>query len=179
MELVTYVGLFAAVVATWAAVSGPGEAALVGAGTIAGRDEQIGVVLLVAFAGTLAGSVAAYWIGRAAGRSLLLGPGPFLRWRTRALARSESLARRRQFLAALLTPGWFAGINEISLRPFLAGVALSGLAWTLFIGLGAAYVGPSLIAAFDEAGRWATIAALLAGGAAALILLARRRLSHG
>lgn len=175
MEPLTYVGLFAAVVATWVAVSGPGEAALVGAGTVAARDEQIGAVLLVAFAGTLAGSVAAYWIGRAGGRRLLLGPGPALRWRSRALARSEALAQRRQFLAAFLTPGWFSGINEISLRPFLAGVALSGLAWTLFIGLGAAYVGPSLIALFDEVGRWATIAGVAAAAIASAVLLLRHR----
>ncbi|MCW2979955.1 MAG: hypothetical protein JWO14_1682 [Solirubrobacterales bacterium] len=35
MSLLAYISLFAAVVATWIAVSGPGEAALVSAGTFA------------------------------------------------------------------------------------------------------------------------------------------------
>ncbi len=176
MEPAAYIGLFAAVVATWVAVSGPGEAALLGAATFAaGHHEPIAAALAVAFAGTLAGSLAAYWIGRTGGRRLLLWRGPLLRWRLLALERSERLARRRAFLASLLTPGWFAGINQISLRPFLAGAGLSGLAWTLAIGLGSFYVGPSLIALFDEVGQWATLAALGAVTAVALALLARQR----
>ncbi|HVO53026.1 MAG TPA: hypothetical protein VMT37_01295 [Solirubrobacterales bacterium] len=175
MELAAYIALFAAVIATWVAVSGPGEAALVGAGTIAGHNGEIVAVLLVAFAGTIAGSALAYWVGHAAGRRLLLWRGPLLRWRMRALYRSEELVRRRQFLAAFLGPGWLAGINDLSLRPFAAGVAVSGLAWTLVLGLGAAYVGPSLIAVFDEVSQWATIGALAAVTAAALFLLGRQR----
>ena len=77
MSLLACIGLFAAVVATWIAVSGPGEAALVGAGTIAARgDEAIAAVLAIAFFGTFAGSLAAYWIGRVGGRRLLLHRGP-------------------------------------------------------------------------------------------------------
>jgi membrane protein DedA with SNARE-associated domain len=177
MELAAYISLFAAVVATWVAVSGPGEAALIGAGTIAGRDGEIVAVLLVAFAGTVAGSALAYWIGHAAGRRLLLWRGPFLRWRVRALYRSEQLIRRRQFLAALLAPGWMAGINDLSLRPFAAGTVVSGLAWTLCIGLGAALVGPSLIAVYDEVSQWVAIGALGAVTVAALVLLGRQRSS--
>ncbi len=177
MELLTYLGLFAAVVTTWIAISGPGEAALVSAGAVSvGNFDQIAVVIAVAFFGTVAGSIAAYWIGRAAGRRLFLRPGPLLGWRVRALARCEAVAQRRSFLASLLTPGWFAGMNEISMRPFLAGSALSGLGWSLTIGLGTFFVGPSLIALFDEVGRWATLAALTGGALAlATILLLRRR----
>jgi membrane-associated protein len=176
MELLTYVGLFAAVVVTWIAVSGPGEAALVGAGTFAvGREAEIVAVLAVAFLGTMAGSVVAYWIGRAAGRRLVLGPGPLLRWRIRALARSERLAQRRSFLAAVFAPGWLVGMNEVSLRPFLAGSAVSGLAWTLAIGLGAFLVGPSLIAVFDAVGQWATLAVIGAITLVTAALLLRRR----
>jgi len=175
MGLAAYIGLFAAVVATWIAVSGPGEAALVSAGALAARgEEQIVAVIAIAFVGTAAGSVAAYLLGRAGGRRLLLKPGPFLAWRTRALARSSAIAKRRAFLASLLGPGWFAGINEISLRPFLAGSALSGLAWTLTIGLGTFYVGPSLISFYDTVGNWATIAVAIAAIAATVFLLMRR-----
>ena len=174
MGLAAFIGLFAAVAATWIAVSGPGEAALVGAGVIAARgDEQITVVLAIAFAGTVAGSVVAYWLGRSGGRRLLLRPGPFLALRSWALTRTEAIAQRRAFLASLLSPGWFAGINEIPLRPFIAGSALSGLAWTLSIGLGTFYVGPSLISLYDRIGNWLTLVILSAAVVATLILLVR------
>lgn len=179
MSVIAVIGLFAAVVATWIAVSGPGEAALVSAGAVAARgQEEIAVVLAVAFAGTIAGNLLAYWLGRAGGRRLLLRPGPFLGWRARALARSEALAQRRAFLASLLGPGWFAGINEISARPFMAGSALSGLAWTLTLGLGTFFVGPSLVSLYDTVGQWATIAGAGAAGAVGLFLLARRARRH-
>jgi hypothetical protein len=55
-----------------------------------------------------------------------------------------------------------------------AGSALSGLMWTLTIGLGAFFVGPSLVSAYDEVGRWATIAALTVGASAALFIVMRR-----
>jgi len=175
MSLLACIGLFAAVVATWIAVSGPGEAALVGAGTLAARGEEgIAAVLAIAFVGTFAGSLAAYWLGRAGGRRLLLGPGPLLAFRTRILARSEGLIQRRAFLASLLGPGWLAGINEVPPRPFIAGSALSGLLWTLTIGLGAFFVGPSLVALYDDVGRWTTIAALVAAGSVGLVIYLRR-----
>jgi membrane protein DedA with SNARE-associated domain len=175
MSLLASIGLFAAVVATWVAVSGPGEAALVSAGTVAARgDEQIAAVLVIAFLGTFAGSLAAYWLGRAGGRRLLLRPGPLLEWRTRMLVRSEGLVQRRAFLASLLGPGWLAGINEIAPRPFIAGSVLSGLMWTLMIGLGAFFVGPSLISLYDDAGKWTTVAALVGASSVGLFFFVRR-----
>jgi len=175
MSLLACIGLFAAVVATWIAVSGPGEAALVSAGTVAARGEEaIAAVLVIAFIGTFAGSLAAYWLGRAGGRRLLLRRGPLLAWRTRLLTRSEGLIQRRAFLASLLGPGWLAGVNEIPTRPFIAGSALSGLLWTLTIGLGAFFVGPSLIHLYDDVGKWTTIAALTAAGSAAAFVFLRR-----
>jgi membrane protein DedA with SNARE-associated domain len=175
VSLLACIGLFASVVATWIAVSGPGEAALVGAGTVAARGEEtIGAVLAIAFLGTVAGSLAAYWIGRAGGRRLFLRPGPLFEWRVRALARSEGLLQRRAFLASFFGPGWLAGINEVPARPFIAGSALSGLMWTLTIGLGAFFVGPSLISAYDDVGQWATIAALASATAVAAVFLVRR-----
>jgi membrane protein DedA with SNARE-associated domain len=179
MSLLACIGLFAAVVVTWIAISGPGEAALVGAGTVAARgEEQIAAVLVIAFFGTFAGSLGAYWLGRAGGRRLLLSPGPLLAWRTRLLVRSESLMQRRAFLASLLGPGWLAGVNKLPPRPFIAGSALSGLMWTLTIGLGAFFVGPSLVALYDDVGKWATLAALAMAGSAALFMLMRHRSRH-
>jgi membrane protein DedA with SNARE-associated domain len=175
MSLLACIGLFAAVVATWIAVSGPGEAALVSAGTVAARGEDgIAPILVIAFLGTFAGSLAAYWIGRAGGRRLLLRPGPLLAWRTRMLVRSEGLIQRRAFLASYFGPGWLAGINELPARPFIAGSALSGLMWTLTIGLGAFFVGPSLVSAYDDVGKWTTIAALTVAASAALFIFMRR-----
>ncbi len=175
MSLLACIGLFAAVVVTWIAVSGPGEAALVSAGTVAARgEEEIASILVIAFLGTFAGSLGAYWLGRAGGRRLLLSPGPFLGRRTRLLVRSEGLIQRRAFLASLFGPGWLAGINRLPPRPFIAGSALSGLMWTLTIGLGAFFVGPSLVALYDEVGKWATIGAVTLGAAAAVLIYAWR-----
>ena len=179
MSLLACIGLFAAVVATWIAISGPGEAALVSAGTVAARGEkQIAQVLIIAFLGTFAGSLAAYWLGRAGGRRLLLFRGPLLDWRTRLLIRSEGLMQRRAFLASLFGPGWLAGINKLPPRPFIAGSALSGLMWTLTLGLGAFFVGPSLVALYDDVGRWATLTALAAAASAGLFVLMRQRYRH-
>ena len=75
--------------------------------------------------------------------------------------------QRRAFLASLFGPGWLAGINKLPPRPFLAGSALSGLMWTLTIGLGAFFVGPSLVSLYDNVGRWATLTALVAAASAA------------
>jgi membrane protein DedA with SNARE-associated domain len=175
VDIAAFIGLFTAVVATWIAVSGPGEAALISAGAVAARgEEDITAVLAIAFAGTVAGSVVAYWLGRAGGRRLLLRSGPFLAWRARALTRSEAIAQRRALLASLLVPGWFAGVNAISPRPFIAGAALSGLAWTLTIGLGTFLVGPSLVSVYDDVGNWVTISLVVAATTAALLLLMRR-----
>jgi membrane protein DedA with SNARE-associated domain len=179
MSLLACIGLFAAVVTTWIAISGPGEAALISAGTIAARgEEQIASILVIAFLGTIAGSLGAYWLGRAGGRRLLLSPGPLLTWRTRLLIRSEGLMQRRAFLASLFGPGWLAGINKLPPRPFIAGSVLSGLMWTLTIGLGAFFVGPSLVALYDDVGKWATLAALAVAGSAALFVLMRHRYRH-
>jgi membrane protein DedA with SNARE-associated domain len=176
MSLLAFIGLFLAVVATWIAVSGPGEAALAGAGMIAARGEDpIVGILVIAFLGTFAGSIAAYWLGRTGGRRLFLHRGPLFAWRTRLLMRSEGLIRRRAFVASLLGPGWLAGINELPRRPFIAGSALSGLMWTLTIGLGSFLVGPSLITLYDEVGKWATLAVLASGAAAALCVCLIRR----
>jgi membrane protein DedA with SNARE-associated domain len=174
MGLIAFIGLFAAVVATWVAVSGPGEAALIGAGGIAARgDTEIVLVVAIAFAGTIVGNALAYWLGRAGGRRLLLGDGPFLERRARAVARTEALAHRRSFIASLLSPGWLAGITEIPVRPFVAGSAVSGLAWALTIGLGTFYVGPSLISVYDSIGNWLFIAALSVLITVAVLFLAR------
>jgi membrane protein DedA with SNARE-associated domain len=60
MSLLACIGLFAAVVATWIAISGPGEAALVSAGTVAARGEEgIAAVLVIAFLRTFAGNLGA------------------------------------------------------------------------------------------------------------------------
>src|ERR1700753_1046687 len=159
MSLLASIGLFAAVVANWIAVSGPGDAAPVRAG---------------ASLATSAGSLAAYWLGRAPGRRLLLWPGPLLGWRTRLLLRSAGLMQRRAFLASYFGPGWLAGINELPARPFIAGSALSGLMWTLTVRLGAFFVGPSLVAVYDDVGRWATLAGLAVAASVALFVFMRR-----
>ena len=82
--------------------------------------------------------------------------------------------QRRAFLASYFGPGWLAGINEIPPRPFIAGSVLSGLVWTLTIGLGAFFVGPSLVSLYDDVGKWVTLAVLAVAAGAAIFVLTRR-----
>ena len=89
-------------------------------------------------------------------------------------ARADLLVQRRAFLASYFGPGWLAGINQLPARPFIAGSALSGLMWTLTIGLGAFFVGPSLVSAYDDVGKWVTIAALGVAASVALFIVMRR-----
>jgi len=170
MSLIAYLGLFAAVVATWLAITGPGEAALISAVGLAsdGRAE-IEAILVVTFLGTIAGGALGYWIGRTAGRGLLLRRGPFHRRRTLLLEKAEGMAQRHGFLASLISPGWLSGLHAISLRTYVGATALSGLAWTCAVGLGAFLVGPSILGVLREAG---VVGGLVAVGLTVVVALA-------
>jgi len=175
MSLIAYLGLFAAVVTTWLAISGPGEAALISAVGLA-HDGRAGIeaILVVTFLATIVGGALGYWIGRTAGRGLLLRRGPFHRRRTLILEKAEGMAQRHGFLASLISPGWLSGLHNISLRTYVGATALTGLAWTCVVGLGAFLVGPSILGVMREAGVVGALAAVGLAAAVALVYVVRR-----
>jgi membrane protein DedA with SNARE-associated domain len=172
---VDYAGLFVASLASWTLVPGPGEAVLIAAGISAAHHHlSLTSVLLVAWAGAITGATVAWVLGMKAGRTLLTAPGPTHRLRLALIARGDRFYGRYGPIAVFFTPAWVAGIHEMRWSRFVPASAAATLAWALFIGLGAYFVGPSITDIAADAG--------LAGGALfgllvviAVVLVWRRR----
>src|SRR6202040_2970806 len=74
---VDYVGVLVASAVSWAALPGPGEAALIAAGISAAHGHlDLASVLAVAWAGATIGGTMGWIIGLKAGREVLTAPGP-------------------------------------------------------------------------------------------------------
>ena len=62
-----YIGLFVLVAIMGAGIPGPGDAALIAAGTLAGQGKlSLTLVLIVAGVAWMVGSILGYWIGAGA-----------------------------------------------------------------------------------------------------------------
>ncbi len=174
---VDYVGLAAASAASWIGVPGPGEPVLIAAGVFAARHKlDIGSVLLVAWVGATAGGVVGWLIGMKAGRAVLTTRGPLLRMRRNALARGDEVFRRFPVTAILLTPSWIAGIHRVRAAVYLPTNAAGAAVWAVGIGLGAYYVGPTIVDVVSDLG-WVlgTALVVLVLGVIGAELLRRRR----
>jgi membrane protein DedA with SNARE-associated domain len=174
---VDLVGVFLASGASWAAVPGPGEAALIAAGISAAHHHlDLAAVLAVAWAGASAGGIAGWIVGLKGGRELVTAPGPLHRLRLALVARGDRFYERYGLVAVLFTPSWIAGIHDMRWSRFLPANAISALTWALSVGLGAYLLGPSITDIAADAGLAGT---LLLGllFALAVVLVIRRR-SH-
>jgi membrane protein DedA with SNARE-associated domain len=150
---VDLVGLFAAALASWVGVPGPGEPLLVAAGILAAKHHlSIEQVLLVAFAGAVTGGMLGWGIGLKAGRGLVSRPGPALKLRLRTLDRGEQVFRRATVLAIVLTPSWVAGIHRVGPAIYAVVNAVSAAVWAAGIGLGAYYAGPPILDVAGDVG---------------------------
>ena len=172
---VDYVGVFLAAGASWIAIPGPGEAALIAAGISAAHGRlDLAAVLAVAWAGAIAGGTGGWILGILAGRGVLTATGPLHHWRLAMIARGERFYERYGPIAVLFTPSWAAGIHAMRPSRFLVFNALSALAWALSIGLGAYFVGPSVSDIVSDAG---TAGGIVLGVlvALAVVLVVKRR----
>jgi membrane protein DedA with SNARE-associated domain len=150
---VDYIGLFLASTASWAALPGPGEAALIAAGISAAHGHlDLVSVVAVAWAGATTGGAAGWIVGVKGGRGLLTAAGPLYQLRLALIARGDRFYERYGPLAVLLTPSWIAGIHDMRWSRFLPANAISALAWALSIGLGAYLIGPSITDILADAG---------------------------
>jgi membrane protein DedA with SNARE-associated domain len=168
------VGLAAAV--SWLGITGPGEAALIAAGIAAahGRVDIVSMIV-VAWAGAMAGGAAGWLIGLTGGRALMTRPGPLHKARLRLVRHGDEVYRRRRgWLAVYLAPSWMAGVSGMSLPRFVLADAVASLLWATTIGLGAYLAGPSIAEAVGDLGTIALVVLISLLGAGALIR--RRRL---
>jgi undecaprenyl-diphosphatase len=169
-----YLGLALAAAASWIGVPGPGEPVLIAGGVLAARHKlDIGGVLLAAWAGATVGGILGWVIGRKAGRAVFMAPGPLLATRQKAIVRGEEVFQRYAVAAILLTPSWVAGINRVRSAVYQPTNAIAAAAWAVGIGLGAYWIGPSVIDGVDDLGLVTGV--LLVAAVLALVALELRR----
>jgi len=150
---IDYIGVFLAAGASWVALPGPGEAALVAAGISAAHGHlDLSSVVAVAWAGATTGGAAGWLLGVKGGRGLLTAPGPLLGLRLALIARGDRFYERYGPVAVLFTPSWIAGIHDMRWSRFLAANAVSALIWALAFGVGAYLLGPSITDIAADAG---------------------------
>jgi membrane protein DedA with SNARE-associated domain len=172
---VDYLGVFLAAVVSWAALPGPGEAALIAASISAAHGHlDLASVLAVAWAGATTGGAVGWILGVKGGRGLLTAAGPLRGLRLALIARGDRFYERYGPIAVLFTPSWSAGIHDMRWSRFLPANAVASLAWALGFGLGAYFVGPSITDIAADAGL---AGGLLVGAlfVLAVILVVRRR----
>jgi membrane protein DedA with SNARE-associated domain len=161
-----YVGLAAAAAASWVGVPGPGEPVLIAAGVLAAHHRlDIFSVILVAWVAASLGGTAGWLIGLKAGRRIVTAPGPLHRQRLRAMERGEEVFSRYTVLAIVVCPTWISGINRVGPVLFNVVDCAAALAWATGIGLGAYFVGPTVIELVQDLGL------VTAAGLAVLVVL--------
>lgn len=173
-----YVGLAAAAAASWVGVPGPGEPVLIAAGVLAARHQlDIFEVLVVAWVAATAGGAVGWLVGLKAGRAFLTAPGPLLRLRLRAVKRGEEVFERYRVVAIIFTPSWVSGINGVRGAVYQPINALGAAGWACLYGLGAFFVGPSVIDVAQDFGVIAVVVvvALILAGISLEVRRRRRR----
>jgi membrane protein DedA with SNARE-associated domain len=148
VSLAEYIILFVLVVSTGAGVPGPGDASMMAAGALAGEGRlNIGVVLVLSFAGWMLGSLIGYEIGLRGGRRLLDRPGRLEKRRRNMLAKGDKAFTGHKFIASVTMPAYVSGIFRIRLPVFMLGALVSG---SFFIAI---YVGISYLLGAEVAKR--------------------------
>jgi membrane protein DedA with SNARE-associated domain len=173
---IDYAGLAAAAAASWAGVPGPGEPVLIAAGIFAARHKlDIASVVVVAWAGAFAGGIVGWALGFKAGRAVITAPGPLLRLRRRAVEHGEEVFARWAVLAIVFTPSWIAGIHRVRARLYVPVNAIASAGWAAGIGLGAYYVGPTVVDFVGDLGIATIVVIVFLAVAVAASAMRRRR----
>ncbi len=158
---IDYFALALGAFASWAGVPGPGEPLLIAAAIVAAKHKlDIKPVLFWAFVGAVTGGIVGWWVGRVAGRTVMIGPGPFRRLRLRAVERGEEVFQRLTVIAILLAPAWVAGIHRVGPVIYNVTNVVSAAVWAVGIGLAAYYVGPPVLDIISDVG-WVTAIGLV------------------
>jgi membrane protein DedA with SNARE-associated domain len=148
MSLAEYIIMFALVAVLGAGLPGPGDAALIAAGTLAGEGKlNVWIVLALAMTAWMLGSVTGYEIGVRGGRGMLNHPGRLEKSRRKLLAKGDRAFARWNFLASVTMPAFVSGIFRVRFRVFVLGAIVAGIGW---IGM---YVGVSYLLGAEIAKR--------------------------
>jgi membrane protein DedA with SNARE-associated domain len=171
-----YAGLALAAFASWVGVPGPGEPVLIAAGVLAAQHRlDIVTVLLVAWVAATVGGIVGWMIGLKAGRAVLVAPGPLRHARISAVARGEMVFARFAVIAIVMTPSWIAGIHRVGAAVYLPTNAAAAALWAGGIGLGAYFIGPTVIDFVQDLGVASVVGIVLLIVAGVVIEIRRRR----
>jgi len=171
-----YAGLAAAAAASWVGVPGPGEPVLIAAGVLAARHQlNIFEVLLVAWSAAAAGGVLGWVVGLKAGHAFLTAPGPLRRLRIRAVERGEEVFQRHPVVAIVVTPSWISGIHRVRSAVYQPVNVLAAAGWACLYGLGAYFVGPSVIDLAQDVGVITAVVIVVLVGIGIGLEVRRRR----
>ena len=165
MNLSEYIIMFALVAIMGAGLPGPGDAALIAAGTLAGEGKlNVWTVLVSAMAAWMLGSVVGYVIGVHGGRRLLDHPGRLEKSRQKLLAKGDRAFSRYNFVASVTMPAFVSGIFRVRFYIFILGALVAGIGW---IGM---YVGLSYFLGAEIAKRIGNIGAKAVLGVAVIVV---------
>jgi membrane protein DedA with SNARE-associated domain len=136
VTLSEYIVLAALVAVMGAGLPGPGDAALIAAGTLAGEGSlNIWIVLGTAMAAWMLGSVVGYLIGVRGGRKLLDHAGHFEKSRRKLLAKGDRAFGRYEFVASVTMPAFVSGLFRVRLFIFMLGALVAGIGWVgMYVG---------------------------------------------
>jgi membrane protein DedA with SNARE-associated domain len=137
MSLSEYIIMFALVAIMGAGLPGPGDAALIAAGTLAGEGKlNVWIVLASAMVAWMLGSVVGYVIGVHGGRRLLDHPGRLEKSRRKLLVKGDRAFGRYNFVASVTMPAFVSGIFRVRFYIFTLGALVAGIGWIgMYVGL--------------------------------------------
>jgi membrane protein DedA with SNARE-associated domain len=137
MTLSEYIIMFALVAIMGAGLPGPGDASLIAAGTLAGEGKlNVWIVLALAMAAWMLGSVVGYVIGVRGGRRLLDHPGRLEKSRRKLLAKGDRAFAQHNFAASVTMPAFVSGIFRVRFYVFILGALVAGIGWIgMYVGL--------------------------------------------
>ena len=162
VSLAEYIIFCVLVVSTGAGVPGPGDAAMIAAGTLAGEGRlNIGVVLVISAAGWMLGSLIGYEIGLRGGRGLLEHQGRLEERRRKMLAKGDQAFADHKFTASVTMPAYLSGIFRVRLPVFVLGALVSGCFFiVMYVGL-SYFLGAEVAEAIGNTGSKAVLGVLV------------------
>ena len=170
MSVSEYAILFVLVAILGAGLPGPGDAALIAAGTLAGEGRlNVWIVLAVSMTAWMLGSVGGFEIGHYGGRSLLDHDGPLAKSRRKLLAKGDRVFFGHTFAASVTMPAFVSGIFKVRFGLFMLGALVAGIGWIgMYVGL-SYFLGADIARAIGSAGAKAILGVILVVCAGLLI----------